>query len=343
MCVVKGNAYGRGISEITEILKDSADYFAVFSVSELHKIRKITDKPVLLMGFIGKDEIPAAINLNAEFSVHNINRLRLLSHFAKTNGKILKVHLEIDALFGRMGISTNELPSFLKQALSLKNIEIFAAYAHLSCVTNRKGNVCYIKQIKEYSKALKILSKFGYTNIKTHLASTSGALVYNNKNYDFIRLGAGLYGMWTSDEIKEASPIQDFKPVFRWVTHITQVRELPSDYPIGYGATFITKKRTKIAIIPQGYTDGYDCKMSNTGEVLIKGKRCKILGRVSMNMITADVTNIVDVRDEEDEVVLIGWQANEEIKVDELATIVGTMHAEITCRLNPDLPRIIID
>ena len=130
------------------------------------------------------------------------------------------------------------------------------------------------------------------------------------------------------------------KPVLSWKTKIAQVKILPKGSSVGYGLTYITKKKTKIAVIPQGYADGFPRSLSNKGEVLIKGVRCKIVGRVSMNMFTVDVSHLTNVK-AEDEVVMIGRQGKEQIMAEEMAKKLGTINYEIVARINPSLPRII--
>ena len=160
---------------------------------------------------------------------------------------------------------------------------------------------------------------------------------------DLVRPGIGLYGMWPSDDLKERLGKEGLvlKPVLRWVTHIAQVKTLPAGHPVGYGLTFVTSKPTKIAVIPQGYSDGYDRGLSNKGEVLIGGTRCPVLGRVAMNMFVADVSHLESVN-REDEVVLLGAQRGERITAEEIAGRLDTINYEITTRISPLLPRIIV-
>ena len=132
----------------------------------------------------------------------------------------------------------------------------------------------------------------------------------------------------------------NLKSVLAWKTKIAQIKTLPAGYTVGYGLTYRTKKETKIALIPQGYADGLDRGLSNKGEVLIHGKRCKILGRVSMNMFTADVSHLPKVKIE-DEVVILGHQGEEEITAEELAKKLGTINYEITARISALLPRVV--
>ena len=157
-----------------------------------------------------------------------------------------------------------------------------------------------------------------------------------------MRLGLSIYGMWPSEYLKSTYKNSEFnlKPIMSWKTKIAQIKILPKGNTIGYGLTYKTKKTTKIAIIPQGYADGVDRGLSNKGEVLIKGARCEIIGRVSMNMFTVDISHLVNVKIE-DEVVILGCQNKEEITAEEIANKLDTINYEITTRISSLLPRVI--
>jgi len=181
------------------------------------------------------------------------------------------------------------------------------------------------------------------------MSASSGAMVYekNNENFSLVRLGISLYGMWPSEDLeKKLGPPaggKDFqlKPIMRWVTHIAQLKTVPKNYSIGYGLTYVTSKPTKIAVIPQGYSDGYDRGLSNIGEVLISGSRCKIIGRVAMNMFVVDVSHLDNVKIE-DEVVLLGSQGGEKISAEEIAMQLGTINYEIVARISLVLSRVVV-
>ncbi len=148
--------------------------------------------------------------------------------------------------------------------------------------------------------------------------------------------------MWPSQKLKNTCETSTFqlKPVIRWVTHIAQIKTLPPNFPIGYGLTFVTTKPTKIAVIPQGYSDGYDRKLSNIGEVLVKGSKCRVLGRVAMNMFVVDISHLKKVGIEE-EVILLGTQKSKSITAEEIAQKLSTINYEITTKISSLLPRVI--
>ena len=179
----------------------------------------------------------------------------------------------------------------------------------------------------------------------SHISATSGVLAYDQDKglSDIVRPGIGLYGMWPSEDLRKKleSGKLDFKPVMRWVSHVAQVKTLPPNYSIGYGLTYVTEVAMKVAVIPQGYSDGYDRGLSNKGEVLIGGTRCPVLGRVAMNIFVVDVSHLSGVK-AEDEAVLLGGQGDEFITAEELAGKLETINYEITTRISPLLPRVVI-
>ena len=188
----------------------------------------------------------------------------------------------------------------------------------------------------------------GFTKIKMHAACSAAILLFPETYFDMVRLGISQYGLWPSREtfvsykIKHAQNGKDvLKPVMTWKTRVGQIKSVPTNQCIGYGCTYQTTRNTKIAVLPIGYADGYDRKLSNQGYVLIRGRRAPIRGRVCMNIFMVDITDIPGVK-LEDEVVLMGRQGNEMITANYLAGLAGTINYEWVSRINPKLPRIIV-
>ncbi|MFA5936303.1 MAG: alanine racemase [Candidatus Paceibacterota bacterium] len=342
---VKGNAYGHGLVEIVKILKSHVDYFQVNSVEELELLRKTSKKQTFVLGYVQKSDLKQAINLGCILSIFSIKQMLTISAIAKNVDVVQEVHISVDAYLGREGFLLEELPKILGKIKKYKFIKLTGIYAHFANIEDTTNFSHAQKQIKEYGKALLLAKKFGFNDLQTHISATSGHLVYEKGEgiNSLIRLGIGVYGMWPSEKLKFIYESSGFnlKPVLSWKTKITQIKSLPAGRTIGYGLTYKTKKKTKIAIIPQGYADGLDRGLSNKGKVLIKGKRCKILGRVSMNMFVVDVSHLGKVN-LDDEVVIIGSQGKEQITAEEIAKDINTINYEITTRLSSLLPRIII-
>jgi alanine racemase len=206
---------------------------------------------------------------------------------------------------------------------------------------NQKYTVLQAKRLREVGE---ILVKNGIKYKLLHAGCTASTIVNQATHFNMVRIGVGLYGLWPSSETKALANYRSrtsivLKPVLTWKTKIIQIKELPAKTPIGYDCTYVCSRKTRIAVLPVGYWDGYDRKLSNCGEVLIRGKRAPIRGRVCMNLIMVEVTKIPNVKIG-DEVVLIGKQGREEISADEIAKKVGTINYEIITRINPLMPRI---
>lgn len=332
MCaVVKGNAYGHGIREVVEVLDSRVDYFQVDDFLELLELRKYTNKKALVLGYVSSDELPKLNELNAIPGLYNVESI---------NNYHGEYHLKIDALLGRQGVLTTDIDQFIK---NIQNRSLTGVYTHFSNIEDVSFPDHYKRQIKDFKKALGIIQSYGHRDFDIHINSTAGSLVNNELNTTITRLGIGLYGMWPSEDLQARyeNKIGKIKPVMRWVSHVAQVKSLPENYPIGYGLTYITDRPTKIAIIPQGYSDGYDRGLSNKGVVIIRDTYCSVLGRVAMNMFAVDVTRLNDVKPH-DEVILLGKSTNTKVSAEELAYKVATINYEITTRVSPLLPRILV-
>ncbi|MEK9181441.1 MAG: alanine racemase [Patescibacteria group bacterium] len=353
--VIKGNAYGHGQNLVAKILEPHVDYFFVDGIEELELLRKVSKKPVLLLGFVQKQDLSKAIKLGCILGVFSTEQLLTISAIAKSVQVIQEVHISVDAYLGREGFLFSELLVLFREIKNLESIKFSGIYAHFANIEDTqlteesfwraKNKTHAYKQIDNYFQALELAEKFGFKNLQTHISSTSGLLAYEKKKgiYSIIRLGIGVYGMWPSKYLQSTYRNAKFnlKPVLSWKTKIAQIKILPEGYTIGYGLTYRTKKETKIALIPQGYSDGIDRGLSNKGEVLIVGTKCKILGRVSMNMFVVNVSHLKNVQPE-NEVVILGRQKNKEITAEEIAEKIGTINYEVTTRISSLLPRIVV-
>ncbi|MEK7105864.1 MAG: alanine racemase, partial [Patescibacteria group bacterium] len=262
-----------------------------------------------------------------------------------------KVHISIDAHLGREGLLPSQVSKFLLETKKIKNLSIDGVYAHFANIEDTRptvsGNTIDLsyanKQIASYEEVINLFKNAGYKNIKTHISATSGVLAYEKWKgiHNIVRVGVGLYGMWPSVALQKMWQKKiALLPVMRLVTHIAQVKTVPAGESIGYGLSYMTRRDTMIAIIPQGYSNGISRLSSSNGEVLIKGKRAPILGRVAMNMFVVDVSHIKGVKPE-DEVVILGTQKQETISAEDIAKQTQTINYEVTTRVSALLPRIV--
>ena len=343
--VIKANAYGHGQNEVAGILEDASDYFQVDDAEELKLLRKVSRKPTFVFGYVAQDEIADVLKLDGIIGVYGKEQILAIDSAAKILCKKAIVHVKIDAALGRQGVLTDDVPEFIDTLRKCENILVDGIYSHFANIEDTTDFSHAQKQLDLFFAAADIFRKNGYANIKTHMSASSGVMAYekNNENFSLVRPGISLYGLWPSEDLRKKLENKNFKlkSVLRWVTHVAQIKTVPKNYSIGYGLTYITSKPTKIAVIPQGYSDGYDRGLSNIGEVLIQGKRCPVLGRVAMNMFVVDVSHLDNVK-VEDEAVLLGSQGGEKISAEEIATRLGTINYEVIARISSGIPRIVV-
>lgn len=341
--VVKANAYGHGLEEIVRISSAFVDMFQVDDIEELRVVRKITNKRVLVLGYVQKQDLDDLVDLNGTLGCYNIETIKILNSIARRKNIVQKIHLKIDALLGRQGILINDIPDILKVLEQSKYIELESVYSHFSNIEDVSDLAHAKKQFKYLVQAKTEISNNGFKGVAHHISATSGLMtdLVNNWSGCLVRLGIGAYGLWPSVQLKRKLKNKiNLNPVLTWVTSVAQTKKIPKGFPIGYGLTFVSSKPMRIAVIPQGYSDGYDRGLSNRSFVLIRGKKCKVLGRVAMNMFVVDATSVPGIC-LEDEVVLMGKQGKSEVTAEMLAEEIGTINYEIVARLSSALPRIV--
>jgi len=328
--VVKGNAYGHGLAEVVRVLEDEVDAFQVDDLDELRALRAVSNKRALVLGYVPRSGLQEAIALGGELALYDLERLPDLAG--------AKVHLKVDALLGRQGVLPRDLDAFLTVLQTHHLVNVVAAYAHFANIEDTTDLEHAQSQIEVFEEAFGKLQQV-YPRLGRHLSSTAALMTVESGN-DLIRLGIGCYGMHPSAPLRRRHMDLNLRPVMRWVSHLAQVKVLPPHHPVGYGLTYITRRETRIGIIPQGYSDGYDRGLSSVGEVLVRGVRCTVLGRIAMNMFAIDLTDVPDAA-AEDEVVLLGKQGSDRITSEEIASRLGTINYEITTRISPLLPRVV--
>lgn len=351
LAVVKGNAYGYGLVEVSQIAKDKIDWFGVNNLDEALTLKNLgIDKPILILGYTQNSRLPEVIKNDFRQVIYNKETALALIKLKKP----AKVHLKIETGTNRQGVSEKDLAEIVK---ILKNsaVVIEGVSTHFATLEEEE-NAFYKVQLERFKEQLELLKRFGINPPLKHTASTAAAFLYPETYFNMVRVGIGLYGLWPSELVKKLAKKKgikfELKPVLTWKTKVVQVKNVKKGQTIGYGRTYSAKQNMRIAILPVGYYDGYDRALSNNSQVLIHGKFAPVVGRVMMNMIIVDITHIGGVQ-VEDEVVLIGKQvvsreavkrsgSQNEITAEELAEKIGTINYEIVSRINPLLPRIIV-
>jgi len=327
MAVVKGNAYGHDVLEVVPVvLKSGATRLAVARLEEGIFLRKAgITVPILVLGLTLKQQAELLVSYSITPAVSECEMIEKLSEEAFKEGKIVKVHLKVDTGMGRIGIFPNRVLDFVKKVKAFKNIEIEGIFTHFS-VADEKDKTYTEIQFKKFMEVLNILEKEGIEIPIKHVGNSATLLDLPHMWLDLIRPGISIYGLYPSKEVQK---IIKLIPAHSFKTRIVFLKELPAGECISYGRTYTTKKkRTVVASLPVGYADGYNRLLSNQGEVLVRGRRFPVIGRICMDQTMIDVTNLPQVKIG-DEVVLWGRQGQEEITVEEIAEKIGTINYEI--------------
>ncbi len=337
--VVKSNAYGHNFVEFAqELEKLDVDMLAVDSLVEGLALRKSGIKtPVLVLGYTLPEMFTKAVGKNIHLTISSIDGLR--TFLKNPHAKKIPIHIKVDTGMHRQGFLPNEQEEVLKILGLTKGIKVEGLYTHFASAKDPAQTVFTNMQIAEFERWREALHKAGFSPI-IHAGATGGTLVFPKAHFDMVRIGIGLYGVAPSDEISRAHELKTkLKPVLSWKTIITETKEIPVGSGVGYDLTYRVQRLTRIAVCPVGYWHGYPRALSNTAVVLVHGRRAPVLGRVSMDMIVIDVTDIPKAKTG-DEVVLIGTSGKEKVTATELARLAGTSDYEILTRLNPLMKRI---
>lgn len=343
MAVVKSNAYGHGILKIGKIAQDQkVNWLGVDSIDEAILLKEAGIKlPILILGYTLKSRLKEAVDNGFRLTVYNPETIKELG---KINQKSY-VHIKLETGTSRQGVLEKDILDFVKLIKKYPQIQIEGLSTHYANIEDTTDHSYAKKQLKIFKRVVLDLEKNGFKIPIKHTACSAATILFPETYFDMVRVGISSYGLWSSKETKvSANSLArkiNLQPVLTWKTRIAQIKSLPAGTFVSYGLTEKLMRDSKIAILPVGYWDGFDRHLSSIGNVLIGGYRCKVLGRVCMNMTIVDVTDLSDVQ-VEDEVVLIGKQEKEEITADEIAQKLGTINYEVVTRINPLLPRIIV-
>lgn len=345
--VVKANAYGHGMKEVAQIVaRTGVNTFAVDTLDDAIVLRKLFPTALILtLGYVLFEEYTEAIRNKIELTLYDREGIAQAEKIAAATASTVNIHLKIETGTSRQGILPDELGDLLLEIKRCKHIMLSGVSTHFANIEDTSNPEYASLQFSRFTQAIETMRQAGFTPEHIHCACSAAILLYPDTHLTLVRAGMTLYGIWPSELVEQMVRKQniscDLHSVLRWKTRVAQVKSLSTGTPIGYGLTERLKQRSRIAVLPVGYWDGYDRHLSSVGEVLIGGYRCKILGRVCMNMMMVDVSAVPNV-EKEQVVTLIGVDGRHEITADELARKVQTIPYEIMTRINPLLPRIIV-
>ena len=339
--VVKCDGYGHGAVPIAWAIDPYVWGYAVATVEEGVTLRKHgIKKPILVLGVVPLDGYGLLVENEISSAVFQLKRAERLSCLAEKEGKKAVVHLVVDTGMSRIGYPVTEAAADeAAKICSLPGIAVEGLFTHFAKADERNKEATD-KQIEKYEKFVTMLTERGITIPILHCSNSAGILDVQKANFHAVRAGISLYGIYPSEEVDRNTV--KLEPAMELKSFISYVKTIEPGTSVSYGGTFTADREMTVATIPVGYGDGYPRNLSGKGEVLIRGQRAKILGRVCMDQFMVDVTGIHGA-EEEDEVVLIGRQGNEEITVEELARVGGGFHYEIVCDIGKRVPRIYIE
>lgn len=330
MAVVKANAYGHGLLGVAKILAPKKVWFGVDNAEEGSRIRKAGIKNrVVVLGYTPLDDLHGAIRRNLELTVYNAATIRRIGDVKRS----ARIHLKIETGTTRQGVWARELPELLRLIRRYPMITLTGLSTHFANVEDERDRTYTNEQLGRFISAKDVVAGAGFRVPYHHTACSAAAISFPASHFNLARIGISMYGLWSM----KPRPMPDLRPVLSWKSLVAQLKEVPAGTPVSYGLAERTRRRSKIAVVPVGYSDGYDRGLSSTGYVMIRGCRARVIGRVCMNMFMVDVTDIPVVR-LEDEVTLIGRG----VTAEDIAIKIQTINYEVVARLGGHMPRIVV-
>ncbi|MCB9228746.1 MAG: alanine racemase [Deltaproteobacteria bacterium] len=340
--VLKANAYGHGLRQVYQCLADAGlrGMIGVNDLSEASELRELAfDGPILILGPLLEHELKKAAELQTDLT---IGSPWLLKAWMDSSPRC-RAWLKFDTGMGRLGFSADEAPR-LATALAPYQSELAGISTHFANVEDVSDTSYPRKQLARLEQAREVFRKAGY-QIRSHAASSASSLLMKESHLDLCRIGLSMYGLWPSGltrmswiNLHGTAPLP-LRPVLSWHSRVVHVRTLAAGDFVGYGCTFRAPSAMQAAVLPVGYSEGY-ARSAGEGQawVLIRGTRCRILGRICMNMMMVDVTHLQQICPGE-QVTLLGTNGAETISADTLASWFGTINYEVVSRINPGIPR----
>lgn len=363
--VVKSEAYGHGMVPVALAL-ESEDIWGVCVVTPQEGItlRKAGfSKDILVVGASFTEEFEEAIASDITLALYDVDQAKELSAVANSVGRTVKVHLKFDTGLSRLAVTADKAVSYYKAVIDLPNLELEGVYSHLADAEGLDQTYTLL-QFRRFHQCLDSLKSLGFQPRLRHIGASAAGLLLEQTRQDLVRFGISLYGYWPSEETRilhyassnnladrlkqefldQKQPALEplFQPALSYRARVIQTKWVPAGVKVGYGCTFMTQRRTRVAVLPVGYAEGYDRRLSNCGEVLVCGRRAPVLGRVCMNLIVVDITDIPGA-EQGSVATLIGSDGDSTISAEEVAGKIGSIQYEVITRIPASVPRVYRD
>lgn len=344
MAVVKADAYGHGLIPVSKAARQGgATWLGTALLEEAIELRKSGDKGRILT-WLGsnQDRWQECVELGIDLSVSSIENASAIINAAKVTGKTAQVHIKVDTGLGRNGVMPNDLAdltNLLEEAKASGLVEVVAVWTHFA-LADAPSSPTIAKQLEVLDESYKYVASRGFKNLMKHAANSAATLTAPNAHFDLVRPGIAVYGITPGGEVGKASEF-GLRPAMALKAQSVVVKKVPAGHGISYGAEYVTKTDTRIALIPLGYADGIPRIAGNKGPVMAKGKKFRVAGRVCMDQFVIDIGDLDFSTG--DEVILFGDPAKNEPDVEEWAKASQSIGYEIVTRLGPRVPRIYLN
>jgi alanine racemase len=352
--VVKADAFGHGLIPCAhEFLAAGADWLIVNFAYEAVALRSAgIDAPIYICGNVSTGQARMVAETGARLVLYDIEVAQALSQAAQQTGQPVPVHLKIETGTHRQGLPLDEALHLARQIYQLDGLVLEGIATHYADIEDTTNHQFARQQLAQLNQARDAFQAAGFDLPMVHSANSAATILWPEAHGSLVRVGIAAYGLWPSNEtyatvLQTASDrpdgfIPNLQPVLSWRTRVAQVKQVEAGGYVGYGRTFRATHPMTIAVLPLGYHEGYDRRLSNLGYVLIKGLRAPICGRICMNMVMVDVTHIPTVRAGAI-ATLLGGDGDERISAEQLASWMGTINYEVVSRIHPSQPRVVVD
>lgn len=337
--VVKANAYGHGAVPVASYLENQVDYFATATIEEAVELRENgISAPILILGYVSPSQYGDLVEYDITQTIDSYAQALALEKEAARQNRKAKAHLAVDTGMTRIGFQVTEHDADEAAKIAdLPHIELEGMFTHFSCADQEDKTYCSM-QMEKYDKMTALLAERGVTIPLRHICNSAGIMEFDDHRFEMVRSGIITYGIYPSEEVKKER--LDLIPALSWKSHVIHVKEVGPGIGVSYGAMYVTEKpMTRIATVSAGYADGYPRALSNQGCVLIHGKKAPIIGRICMDQMMVDVTDIPDVQ-VEDVVTLVGTDGDETITIEEIANPAARFDYEMLCDISSRVTRV---
>ena len=337
--VVKANAYGHGAVPVASYLENQVDYFATATIEEAVELRENgISAPILILGYVSPSQYGDLVEYDITQTIDSYAQALALEKEAARQNRKAKAHLAVDTGMTRIGFQVTEHDADEAAKIAdLPHIELEGMFTHFSCADQEDKTYCSM-QMEKYDKMTALLAERGVTIPLRHICNSAGIMEFDDHRFEMVRSGIITYGIYPSEEVKKER--LDLIPALSWKSHVIHVKEVGPGIGVSYGATYVTEKpMTRIATVSAGYADGYPRALSNQGCVLVHGKKAPIIGRICMDQMMVDVTDIPDVQ-VEDVVTLVGTDGDETITIEEIANPAARFDYEMLCDISSRVTRV---